>query len=426
MLHFTDLVKLMPSFRLLCVVILGFSSGLPLALTGTTLQAWLTVEGVDYKTIGLFALMGAPYTYKFLWSSFLDETNPGPLDKRRSWIAWSQIACALLIAALAFANPQSTGTMAWLAIAIATTSATQDMAVDAYRVLLLEDKERGLGAASYVTGYRVAMLCSGGLALVLADTWLGWRGTYLLMAGGLALCAVVTWLAPAIDGPKTSVENLDITNNSNDTQTKRRIGTALKAALQQFFTRPGALWLLVLIVAYKMGDAFAGSLTTSFLLRGLSFTLTEVGSINKTVSLVATLTGAFAGGWLMKRIGLYPALLWFGVLQGVSNLCFWGLSVSPPWVVTMAGAIAIENLCGGMGTAAFVGLLTALCHKEFSATQYALLSSLAAVGRVYLSTSAGFVVASWGWSEFFLISTALAVPGLIMLVVLREHIKRLQ
>lgn len=405
----------MPPFRLICILILGFSSGLPLALTGSTLQAWLAVENVDIKTIGLYAVVGFPYTYKFLWSPFLDYLKPGFFDQRRGWIALMQLACAGLIAAMAFVDAHSAWTVAAVAVAIAFCSSTQDMAIDAYRTDLLPAPERGLGAAYYVTGYRLAMLVSGGLALILAGEYLGWTGTYLLMAGLIAACAAITALSPTADTPEDLARR----------ETKRKLFDIVKESTRNFMNKEAAMWILLLIVLYKVGDAFAGSLTTAFLLKGLGFTLTEVGAVNKTVSLIATLLGAFLGGTLMTRIGLYGSLMLFGVFQAVSNLSFWVLSVIEPNIWAMGGAVFVENLCGGMGTAAFVGLLTSLCSKEFSATQYALLSSLAAMGRVYLAAPAGYVVAAYGWSDFFIFSTAAAIPGLVALYLLRSSIQKL-
>lgn len=386
----------MPPFRLICILILGFSSGLPLALTGSTLQAWLAVENVDIKTIGLYAVVGFPYTYKFLWSPFLDYLKPGFFDQRRGWIALMQLACAGLIATMAFVDAHSAWTVAAVAVAIAFCSSTQDMAIDAYRTDLLPAPERGLGAAYYVTGYRVAMLVSGGLALILAGEYLGWTGTYLLMAALIGACAVITALSPTSDTPE------DLARRA----AKKKLFDIVKESTRNFMSKEAAIWILLLIVLYKVGDAFAGSLTTAFLLKGLGFTLTEVGAVNKTVSLIATLLGAFLGGALMTRMGLYGSLMLFGILQAVSNLSFWVLSVIEPSIWAMGSAVFVENLCGGMGTAAFVGLLTSLCSKEFSATQYALLSSLAAMGRVYLAAPAGYVVAAYGWSDFFIFSTA--------------------
>ncbi|WP_341709293.1 MFS transporter [Limnobacter sp.] len=405
----------MPPFRLICILILGFSSGLPLALTGSTLQAWLAVENVDIKTIGLYAVVGFPYTYKFLWSPFLDYLKPGFFDQRRGWIALMQLACAGLIATMAFVDAHSAWTVAAVAVAIAFCSSTQDMAIDAYRTDLLPAPERGLGAAYYVTGYRVAMLVSGGLALILAGEYLGWTGTYLLMAALIGACAVITALSPTSDTPE------DLARRA----AKKKLFDIVKESTRNFMSKEAAIWILLLVVLYKVGDAFAGSLTTAFLLKGLGFTLTEVGAVNKTVSLIATLLGAFLGGALMTRMGLYGSLMLFGIFQAVSNLSFWVLSVIEPSIWAMGSAVFVENLCGGMGTAAFVGLLTSLCSKEFSATQYALLSSLAAMGRVYLAAPAGYVVAAYGWSDFFIFSTAAAVPGLVALYLLRSSIQKL-
>ncbi|HEX4844355.1 MAG TPA: MFS transporter [Limnobacter sp.] len=405
----------MPPFRLICLLILGFSSGLPLALTGSTLQAWLAVENVDIKTIGLYAVVGFPYTYKFLWSPLLDYLNPRLFDQRRGWIALMQVACAALVACMAFVDAHSAWTVAAVAVAIAFCSATQDMAIDAYRTDLLPAPERGLGAAYYVTGYRVAMLVSGGLALILAGEWLGWRGTYLMMAALLAACAVITAISPTADTAEDLIRR----------QQKRPLWRIVRDSAENFMQKDAALWILLLIVLYKVGDAFAGSLTTAFLLKGLGFTLTEVGAVNKTVSLVATLMGTFLGGWLMTKIGLYRSLMVFGALQAVSNLSFWALAVMEPSIWAMGGAVFAENLCGGMGTAAFVGLLTSLCSKEFSATQYALLSSLAAVGRVYLAAPAGYMVDAYGWANFFVFSTIAALPGLLALYLLRASIQKL-
>lgn len=404
-----------PPFRLICILILGFSSGLPLALTGSTLQAWLAVENVDIKTIGLYAVVGFPYTYKFLWSPLLDYLKPGFFDQRRGWIALMQLGCGGLLAAMAFVDVHSAWTVALVAVAIAFCSSTQDMAIDAYRTDLLPAKERGLGAAYYVTGYRVAMLVSGGLALILAGELLGWRGTYLLMAALIAACALITAICPTAD------TEADLKRRER----QQSLMQIVRSSAKDFWTKESAIAILLLIVLYKLGDAFAGSLTTAFLLKGLGFTLTEVGAINKTVSLVATLMGAFFGGWLMTKLGLYRSLMLFGILQAVSNLSFWVLSVIEPSVMAMGAAVFTENLCGGMGTAAFVALLTSLCSKEFSATQYALLSSLAAVGRVYLAAPAGFVVDAYGWSNFFIFSTVAALPGLLALYLLRASIHKL-
>ena len=388
--------------------LLGFSSGLPLALSGASLQAWLTVEGVDLATIGLLAMAGTPYTFKFVWAPLLDRFYPRFADHRRSWLVLMQLSIAATLFAMAFngvSNPLVVGLLACL---LSTFSATQDIAFDAYRTELLPAKDRGLGAAWAVFGYRMAMLTSGGLALIAADRWFGWQATY---AGLGVLCIVlslITLSSPSLINPVTSPQHVLV---------------LIKQSWRNYLNRDGALLFLLLIILYKLGDAFAGSLSTSFLIRGLGFTATDVGLVNKALGLVATIAGALCGGALLSKIGLYRSLLLFGILQAVSNLCFWYLSISTKSMVTMSIAIAIENLCGGMGTAAFVALLTGLCSAQFSASQYALLSALASFGRVYLTAPSGFVVQSIGWSSFFILSVLLALPGLVLLMLMKKQVQ---
>jgi len=298
-----------------------------------------------------------------------------------------------------------------LAVVVAFLSATQDIAFDAYSTDVLRKDERAAGAALKVMGYRLAMLVSGGLALVLADRWLGWHQTYLLMGGVMALCALATLAAPE---PEVVA------------RAPRSLREAVVAPLAEFFQRPGAWALLLLIVLYKLGDAFAGALSTTFLLRGAGFTGTEVGAVNKIFGLAATILGALAGGALMTKLGLYRSLLWFGLLQAVSNFGYWVLAVLPPQVPLMALVVGVENLCGGLGTAAFVALLMALCRIEFSATQFALLSALSAVGRTYLAGPlTPPLVESLGWPVFFLITVLIALPGLLLLWWHRDQIDAL-
>lgn len=395
--------------RIGAMLLLGFASGLPLALTSGTLQAWMTVEGLDLKTIGLFSLVGQAYIFKFLWAPLMDRYAPPlALGRRRGWLLLTQLGLALCIAAMAFTSPsQAMWTMALLAVAVAFLSASQDIVFDAYRADLLQQEERGAGAAVSVLGYRLAMLVSGGLALWLADRYLGWQTTYLLMAGLMGIGILASLIAPE-PPPATRVPC--------------SLQEAVLGPLRQFFSRGDAWIMLVLIVLYKLGDAFAGSLSTAFLIRGVGFSAGEVGLINKTLGLVATLIGALFGGMLMTRLGLYRALLLFGLLQAVSNFAYWVLAVTPAHLWSMAVAIGVENLCGGMGTAAFVALLMALCDRSFSATQYALLSALAAVGRVYVGPASGYLVEAIGWEPFYLMTVAIALPGLFLLMWQRQSI----
>ena len=322
----------------------------------------------------------------------------------------TQLGLVLGIAGMAFCPPrEALWMLAALATLVAFLSASQDIVFDAYSTDVLRPPERGAGAAVKVLGYRLAMLVSGGLALWLADRVLGWQQTYLLMAALMGVGIVTLLWAPEPDVPARAPRSLE---------------EAVVGPLRDFFGRQGAWWLLLLIVLYKLGDAFAGSLSTTFLIRGVGFSAGEVGIVNKTLGLAATIIGALFGGTLMVRLGLYRSLMLFGVLQAVSNLGYWILAVTPPHLWTMGTAIAIENLCGGMGTAAFVALLMTLCNRSFSATQYALLSALASVGRVYVGPSSGYMVEAWGWAPFYLGTVVVALPGVMLLWAMRHTVHR--
>jgi len=413
----TPWLAVFSSRRMAATLLLGFASGLPLALTSGTLQAWMTVEGLDLKTIGFMTLVGQAYVFKFLWSPLLDR-YPLPaagrwFGRRRGWLIAFQLALAAALGAMALFEPRnSLGALAALAVLVAFLSASQDIVYDAWRTDALLPAERGAGAALNVTGYRLAMLVSGGLALWLADAWLGFRGTYALMALLMLAGVAGTLLAPEPQGSVAAAP--------------RSLAEAVVGPMRAFFGRPWAVGFLLLIVLYKLGDAFAGALTTTFLIRGVGFSAGEVGLVNKSFGLLATIVGALAGGALMARLGLWRSLFLFGVAQMVSNLAYWALAVLPRDLATMAGAVAIENLCGGLGTAAFVALLTALCDRRFSATQYALLSALSAVGRVYVGPASGYLVEAIGWDSFFLSTVAIAVPGLGLLALMRGRVQRLE
>ncbi len=456
--------------RIAAMLLLGFASGLPLALSAGSLQAWLTVEGVDIATIGFFALAGLPYTFKFVWAPLVDRFEPPALGRRRGWLVLTQLGLAAACLTMAQLDPgQSVMAMGACAVAIAFLSASQDIAFDAYRSDLLGERERGAGAAVSVLGYRLAMLVSGGLALILADQWLGWPGTYRLMAGLFVLMALISLFSPRV-APAQGVRS-DVRRELVGFVAMLAAGSivwfglralpwgaleadrfgrlavltvcllaafaaALKAARwagfpsfiapwDAFFSRERAVALLALIVLYKLGDAFAGTLSTAFLIRGAGFSQTEVGAVNKVLGLGATIVGALAGGAWLARRPLHTALMVFGVLQAVSNLGYWLLSVMPKNFSLMAAAIGLENLCGGMGTAAFVAFLMALTDRRFSAAQFALLSALAAVGRVYVGPAAGVMVEALGWPTFFLWTVVAALPGLLLLWWLRRTIESL-
>ncbi|UCD10676.1 MAG: MFS transporter [Nitrospinaceae bacterium] len=407
----TATLKQLINRRIGVVVFLGFASGLPLALSRGTLQAWMTVENVDLATIGLFSLVATPYTLKFLWAPFLDRYLPPWLGRRRGWMFLFQAGLLAFIAAMSFSSLASApGAVALMALVIATLSASQDIVTDAYRTDVLKEPERGAGAAVFVTGYRVAMLVSGALALVLADH-VGWRMTYLIMAALMTMGIAATLVGPEPEErfrPPATMEE------------------AVMGPLKEFFGRSGAWAFLGLIVLYKLGDAFAGSLTTAFLIRGSGFSLSEVGLINKGLGLGATIAGALFGGVLFARLGLYRSLMAFGVLQAVSNLSFMVLAMAGKSYVLMVFAVGFENIAGGMGTASFVAFLMALCDHRFTATQYALLSALAAIGSVYAGPASGVLAKEFGWAVFFFLTFLAALPGLGLLWRMKPVVKGLE
>jgi PAT family beta-lactamase induction signal transducer AmpG len=398
--------------RVAPLLVLGFASGLPLALTGGTLQAWATIEQVSLQQIGFLTLVGSAYTLKFLWAPLVDRYAPPWLGRRRGWVFITQLLLALSIAAMGLLPPdQHLGALALLAVWVAFLSATQDIAFDAYSTDVLRQDERAAGAAVKVLGYRLAMIASGGLALILADQWLGWSATYYAMGAVMAVSSLATLFAPEPEYVARAPRSLRL---------------AVVEPLREFFSRRGALMILLLIVLYKLGDAFAGALSTTFLLRGAGFGVTEVGTINKVFGLAATIVGALMGGSLMTRLGLYRSLMMFGVLQAVSNFGYWVLAVTPAHLYSMAVVVAVENLCGGLGTAAFVALLMALCRQEFSATQFALLSALSAVGRTYLAGPlTPVLVERYDWPMFFVMTVLIALPGLLLLWGLRREVHAL-
>jgi len=405
------LISVFRSKRIFLLLLLGFSSGLPLALTGATLQAWLAVEGIDIQAIGWFTLVGQPYVYKFLWAPLMDRYSIPLLGRRRGWLLATQAALLLAIACMGTVSPKEAPfLLAALALAVAFLSASQDIVFDAYRADVLGAEERGAGAAVSVLGYRIAMLVSGGLALILVDNWISWTQAYWLMAALMLVGAAATWAAeePATPpkAPKTLAE-------------------AVREPLAEYFSRRGAWLLLLVIILYKLGDAFAGTLSTAFLLRGAGFSLTDVGWANKWLGVGATILGLLIGGALMARLRLFKSLLLFGFLQAFTNLGFMLLAAAGKSYPLMITVIAAENLCGGMGTAAFVALLMAMCDRRFSATQYALLSALASLGRVYVGPAAGALAESFGWTTFFFLTFLVALPGIAMLWWQRARIDEL-
>jgi len=398
--------------RQLTILLLGFASGLPLALTSTTLQAWLTISGVDIVTIGIFGLVGLPYIYKFLWSPLMDRYIPPLLGRRRGWILLTQLVLILTMAGLALFSPQThMFYIGVLALVIAFFSASQDVAIDAYRTDLLPAQERGLGAAMGVGGYRIGMLVSGGLALIMAD-YIGWRSTYLLISSLMLLGIIASLWGPEPIFKAAPPQSLQ---------------AAIIKPFAEFYRRKNAIMMILFILLYKLGDAFtatSGSVTTTFFLRELAFSLTTVGTLTKTLGIFATILGVFLAGVLMIRLRLYIALMAFGILQGVTNLLYILLAIAGKNYSLMASVIFLDNLCAGMGTAALVALLMSLCDHRYTATQFALLLAIAALPRVVASPVAGIMVFYMGWVQFFWWSFIVAIPALILLWTMKDEISR--
>jgi PAT family beta-lactamase induction signal transducer AmpG len=393
--------------RLLTVLLLGFSSGLPSALTSSTLQAWFTEAGVNLLAIGALSLISVPYVWKFLWAPVMDRFVPPWWGRRRGWICLTQLGLCAALFVLANMNPIFTpGAMGFVALIIAFLSASQDIAYDAYRTDILPAEERGLGAAFTIFGFRMAMLTSGGLALVFAD-YLGWKLTYELMAGFMGIAILATYF-----GPETS----------KNIQPPKNFTHAIVDPFVDLFKREGIVIILLFIVFYKFGVALALSLISTFLLKELGFTLTEVGFAYKTMGLFATIVGAFAGGILLTRLSLYRALLFFGLAQAFSNLIFLLLAIVGKNYWFMASSLFIENFCSGMGTAALLAFLMSLCHQQYSATQYALLSALFSIGPVFLGPVAAYMVLHIGWINFYFWAFLACFPGIILLTQIRKRV----
>jgi MFS transporter, PAT family, beta-lactamase induction signal transducer AmpG len=394
--------------NLFATLLLGFSSGLPLALTSSTLQAWFTVTEASLLTIGSLSLIGQPYVYKFLWAPLLDRWIPPLLGRRRGWIILIQLVLIVAIFAMALANPRTSASLLIaIAFLVAFLSASQDIAIDAYRTDILKPNERGLGTTLYSWGYRAAMLVSGALALALAE-YIGWRSTYLLMAGLIGIGLFGAWF-----GEEPSDEQEKRPPNS--------LHAAIVDPFKEFFSRKSAWLILLFIIFYKFGDALSISLTTPFLIRGLGFSLTTVAFVNKIVGFAAAMLGLLAGGILMARISLFRALFYFGVLQAIAILTLLKLALvghNYHWLVL---AISIDNFCNAMGSIAFVALLMSLCNHRYTATQFALFSALAGIGRVFVGPLAGLIVSHFNWPLFFLVSLAACFPGLGLLCYLRGN-----
>ena len=447
--RFVDTLAVYLKPRVLTVLFLGFSAGLPLALSGSTLLVWMREAGVDLGIIGLFALVGTPYTIKWAWAPVIDAIDAPLLarifGRRRGWLLFSQILLIISIVLLAFCDPASARwyVVFGAALFVALASATQDIVIDAFRIETLPENDQAAGMASYVAAYRIGTLVStaGALFLVSGFESLGlgkgnaWAAGYLAMAA-MIVVGIVTVLmasepdthvseqAESTEAPKIPVIRVGAFFASLPLLwflKRSRIARVAYWAFADFFTRDMAVVVLAFVVLYKLCDAFAGAMTAPFVI-DLGFSRNDYAAIVKGVGLAATLIGGFAGGTLARAYPLVTSL-WIGAfLQMASNLVFtWQALVGVNlWALTLT--IVVENFTGAIGTVIFVAYLSSLCGNPLhTATQYALLTALAAVGRTYLSAGAGFIAERTGWASFFVISALTALPSLALLLWLQRR-----
>ena len=390
--------------KMLVMLLTGFSSGLPLLLTGSTLKYWMAEEGLELTTIGLFGLVGLPYTLKFLWAPFMDKVIPPFGGRRRGWMLITQLALMFSIGSLAFTKPSiHLSIIVVLSLLVTFFSASQDIVLDAYRREYLQDEELGIGSSIFVNGYRIGNLVSGALGLLLAD-FLSWSVAYIVMGLLMTVGIVATLFAP-----EPTVE----------ASAPVSFQEAFTGPLLEFCQRPGWLTILLFILLYKIGDSMASEMLSPFWV-DLDVSKSTVAGIVKTFGLAASIAGGFIAGLVVYRWGMISSLLIFGVLQMISTAGFALLAIFGNHLLLLTAVIAFENLTGGMGTTAFVAFMASLTDKRFTATQYALLTSFMGIPRVFAGSTTGFLATSLGWEGFFLLCTLLAIPGLLLIPKLRQ------
>ena len=391
---------------MLAVLLLGFSSGFPIAFVAGTLQAWLKTHGLNIRLIGMATLLQLPYLLKFLWAPFLDRYALPFLGRRRGWILLAQLFATTLLAIMSTLDPsQSATTVALVALTLAFVGASQDIVIDAYRADIVTAPERGIAASATQTGYRLALLISGAVTFVLADH-IGWPATYRFMACVMFTCVLFTFISPEPEGGRRPISLLQ----------------AVIEPLKEILARWPLLPLLAVLLLYKLGEALTLSLSTPYL-QDLGFTLSEIGFANKFLGLIATILGVIAGGVCVAKWGLYRSLVVLAVGQVITAFPYLLLSLLNKTLPAMYLTVIVQNLGDGMGTAAFTALLMAMCNIRFSAFQYALLSSIASIPRVFLGPVAGYIVdQQGGWISLYATCAIVAIPGLASLPLLRDRI----
>jgi PAT family beta-lactamase induction signal transducer AmpG len=393
-------LKVIFSRRMFVALVMGYASGLPLELTGFVLKTWMREEGGDLAVIGLYALVGLPYSLKFLQSPILDRFGIPKWGRRRGWMLIFQLSLMLSIFNLGANNPvEAPWLVAVCAFFVTFFSASQDIVIDAYRREDLSDEELGLGSSFYIAGYRVGMLLAAGGGLILADQF-PFSLVYALLSFCLIPGVITTLLTPEPAAPFGKPES---------------IKEAVVAPFVEYFSRHNALYILAFILLYKIGDTMASAMTAPFYV-DVGFTKTEVGALVKLVGFWAILGGGFLGGTLMLKLGINRSLWIFGILQAVSTAGFALLSEAGADLTILGFVIGFENLSAGMGTAAYAAFMASITNKRFTATQYALLTSLMGAPRVLASSVTGFIANFLGWTGFFMFCTLIAAPGMLLLL----------
>lgn len=397
--------------RQVIIFFMGFASGLPLLLTLSTLSYWLSTVGVDKTTIGLFTLVGLPYTFKFVWSPIIDQVRLpllGRLGRRKSWLLMIQPLLAGAICIMGYSDPVSTpGLTALLALVVAFFSASQDIVIDAYRIEILRPEEQGAGAGTTQVGYRFGLLLAGAGAFAMSD-FFSWPAVFAVLAVAMLLCAVFTLFIPE---PPAKAVAAGAPRRSYQTWLKE----AAIDPFADFMRRPGWLLILLFILFYKYGDAFGGAMANPFY-HDLGFTGVELAAISKVYGVVASLAGGIVGGVIVARYGIFRTLLFGGFLQAATNILFSVLAVQGHDLIWLGIAITADNLSGGVAAAAFVAYLSGLCNTAYTATQFALMTSFMSAGRTMLSAGSGWVADHTDWVTFWAITAFMAIPGLLLLL----------
>ena len=396
--------------RLSIVLLLGFSSGLPLSLVSSTLQAWFASSGMSVMATGLLSLIGLPYIFRVIWGPFLDHFQLTKLGKRRSWMLLTQVLLLLGFIAMSFFAPQyHPEILATLALFMACTSATQDMAIEAHRTELLPRREHALGSSFAVLGYRIALLISGGLALVMAQ-YMGWTFTYRFMGLLMLIGIVVSWWSP---------------EPSIDTTVRYTLHDSFYQSVKELVSREGFIFLILFILFYKLGEAFTATtsgIVMPFLIQGKGFSLETIGYINKIMGVTAVLLGGLCAGFLMLRWSLYRSLFIFGLLQALTNILFVLLATFDKNLVLFAVAVVSDNFAAGMGTTSLVALFMTVVNKKFTATQFSLLAATSTIPRVFSGPMAAYIQSHLGWVGMYQFSVILALGFMPCLVMIKKMI----